>query len=62
MLKSTKIEIELLTDVDKLLFIEENIRGGVSYVNQRHCEKREAEGGNGKATDLKLIDGKFIFL
>jgi hypothetical protein len=38
MLKMTKVEIELLTDVDKVLFIEQNIRGGMSYINQRFCK------------------------
>jgi hypothetical protein len=58
MLKSTRIEIELLTDIDKLLFIEENIRGGVSYINQRHCQQ---SSGKEKTVDMKLIDGIQIF-
>jgi len=37
MLRSTKVEIELLTDVDQTLFVEQNIRGGMSYINQRYC-------------------------
>jgi hypothetical protein len=27
MLKSTKVEIEVLTDIDKILFVEQNLRG-----------------------------------
>jgi hypothetical protein len=43
MLRSTKVEIELLTDIDKILFVEGNIRGGVSFINQRYCEEHDAE-------------------
>ena len=36
MLKMTKINLELLSDVDKLLMIEKGIRGGISIISNRH--------------------------
>ena len=38
MLKMTKINLELITDIDMQLFIEKGMRGGISYIAHRHAE------------------------
>ncbi|XP_055308224.1 uncharacterized protein LOC129572305 [Sitodiplosis mosellana] len=38
MLRYTKVELSLLTDVDMLLFVERGIRGGISQCSKRHVE------------------------
>ena len=38
MLKMTKINLELLSDVDKLLMVEKGIRGGISIISNRYGE------------------------
>ena len=38
MLKMTKISLDLITDIDMLLFIEKGMRGGISYIANRHAE------------------------
>ena len=35
MLKMTKIELDLISDIDMHLFIEKGMRGGISYIDKR---------------------------
>jgi len=36
MLKMTKIELELISQINLQLFIEKGLRGGISYIAHRH--------------------------
>lgn len=61
MLKSTEVQIELLTSIDKILFVEQNVRGGMSYINQRYCATtRGSENLDSNTPDeIIYIDGNF---
>ena len=38
MLKTTGIELEQISDIDKYLFIEKGLRGGISYIPKRYVK------------------------
>ena len=37
-LKKTKVKLESLTDIDKLLMVEKRIKGGICYVIHRYAK------------------------
>jgi len=65
MLKYTKVCIEVFTDVDMLLFIENGIRGGISQVNKRYAKANNVYMGEDfdktkESSHLMYLDGKFF--
>ena len=58
MLKLTKVQIQLMHDVDMILLVEQNVRGGVSYINTRHCEKKTTLE---KKTEMLFIDANNLY-
>ena len=38
MLKMTSVELEKISDIDKYLFIENGLRGGISYIAKRYTK------------------------
>lgn len=67
LLKFTGIELELITDVDMLTFVEKGIRGGISNVSKRHVKANNkymgAEYNPDQPTNyLMYLDGEFIHI
>ena len=40
MLKMTRIKLELISDIKMHLFIEEGMRGGISYIPKRYSKAK----------------------
>ena len=59
MLKMTKINLELITDIDMQLFIEKGLRGGISYIAHRHAE---ANNKYMKNYDLSKVSSYISYL
>lgn len=62
MLKYTNVKIELLTDVEMLLFVENGIRGGIAQCSKRHVKANNKYMGdaykpNEKSIYLMYLDG-----
>ena len=56
MLKMTKIELVLISDIDMHLFIEKGMRGGISYIAKRHSK------ANNKYMECYDSDKENIFI
>ena len=54
MLHYTKISLDLLSDVDMLLFLQNGIHGGVSYAATRHGEVKDGEDEQNQSHFLYL--------
>ena len=64
MLYVTKVELDLMSDMDQILFVENNLRGGMAYVSQRYCKAGKHMDANMKKffTELLYIDGNNLYL
>ena len=63
MLKMTNIKLELMTNVDMLQFIKKRMRGGVSYIANRHGKAnnkymKDPQGGN----SLSFMTGVIMYI
>ena len=38
MLKITSVELEKISDIDKYLFVEKGLNGGISYIAKRYAK------------------------
>lgn len=54
MLKITNTDIGLMTDIDMVRFIQNGLRGGVSYINTRYQESNDT-------TDILYIDANNLY-
>ena len=55
MLKMTRIELELISDINIHLFIEKGIRGGISYIAKRHSKANNKYVKNYNSTKKVLL-------
>ena len=62
MLKITKINLELLTDVDMFKMVESGIRGGISQISHRHAIANNKYMSNYKPSNIINDENMYKFL
>jgi len=66
MLKMTKINLDLINDIDMQLFIEKGLRGGISYIAHRHAKAnnkymRDYNPGEESSYLMYLLDANNLY-
>jgi len=61
MLKTTKVELELLHDIDMILFLKNNLRGGLSYVNTRYASAKRLSQIKGEPISIAYVDANNLY-
>ena len=65
MLKMTKIELDLIHDIDMQLFIEKGMRGGISYTAKRHSKANnkymECYNGSEERKYITYLDANSLY-
>ena len=60
------VELELITDIDKYTFVEDNLRGGVTTVNHRHHRANNPYLSDYNPTEptsyINYVDAKYAIL
>ena len=59
MLKMTGVELELISDIDKHLFIEKGITGCILYIAKRHSKIKDCD--NKEKTSVIYWDGNNLY-
>ena len=66
MLKITGVKFEKICDIGKYLFIEKELRGGISYIAKRYAKANNKYTNDydpkKQSTFLSYLDMKFIWL
>ena len=65
MLKMIEIELELISDIDMYLFIENGMRGGISYFSKRYSKANnkyiKSYDANKPNRCITYLDGNNLF-
>ena len=65
MLKMTRTELDLISDIDMHLFIEKGMRGGISYISKRHSKANnkymECYDSSKKSKSITYLDANNLY-
>jgi len=61
MLKTTGVKMELISDIEMIQMLRSNIRGGLSYVNQRHFDVEKETKLREEDVSLLYVDANNLY-